>query len=236
MTKHGRRGGWRRGAGRKRQSRAVMHRIRPVHARRYPSHVTLSFVRSVGNLRRQLIFKTLRAIFARPNVEGFQVVHYSVQTDHIHLVVEAANRKAFSSGMRSLGIRAALRINALLGRKKGRVVRDRYHRRDLFSALQVRRVLRYVLLNGQKHEAVVKGQLDPCSSSGAFDGWLELFTVNERGILHSTGDPRRGLPTAAREAPSPAPWTELLASGWRSEGLLSPWDGLRWSPPLLLEE
>ncbi len=61
----------------------------------------------------------------------------------MHLVVEAVHRKAFSSGMRSLGIRCGLRLDKLFGRKRGKVLRDRYHRRDLFSARQVRAVLRY---------------------------------------------------------------------------------------------
>ncbi len=109
---------------------------------------------TLGSLRQERIFNTLREIFRYPNVPGFHVVQFSIQTDHVHLVVEASHRNTFSSGMRSLGIRAGLRLNKLFGRKRGKVVRYRYHRRDLFTALQVRRVLRYVLLNGHKHGVV----------------------------------------------------------------------------------
>ena len=217
-----RRGGRRVGAGRKRTSRLVMHRRRPPHALRYPSHVTVTFLRRVGSLRQQRIFETLREIFRHPNVPGFHVCEFSIQSDHVHLVVEAIHRKAFSSGMRSLGIRCGLRLNKLFGRRKGKVVRDRYHRRDLFTASQVRHVLRYVLLNGHKHGVVAEGALDPFSSARSFDGWLVLYELDENMQPRATGDPigPRGRPVV--------PWTKLLAEDWRELGLISPWEGLKW--------
>jgi hypothetical protein len=156
----------------------------------------------------------LREIFLRPNVDGFQVVHHSIQKDHVHLIVEATNRTTFSSGMRSLSIRLALRINWLLRRKSGKVLRERYHRRDLFSARQVRRVLVYVLLNGAKHKVVPFGQLDEFSSSLSFDGWIEALPPSTAGPL--------GL----------SPRTRLLRDDWRPLGLLSPEESIRWAPPM----
>ncbi len=223
-----RRGGRRPGAGRPRTSRLVMHRRRPPHALRYPSPVTLTFVRGLGSLRQQRIFETLREIFRFPNIPGFHVCHFSIQTDHVHLVVEAIHRKAFSSGMRSLGIRCGLRLNKLFGRRRGKVVRDRYHRRDLFTASQVRTVLRYVLLNGHKHDVVAEGALDPFSSASSFDGWLVLYALDENDQPRATGDPAIGLPPIARGARPVTPWTKLLAEDWRELGLISPWEGLKW--------
>jgi hypothetical protein len=209
-------GGARPGAGRKRAPntrRAVVHRVRPPHRSTLPSHVTVSVLKAVGDLRRERIFKALKKIFHHPQTPGFQVVHYSVQKDHLHLVVEASNRGTFSSGMRSLGIRVARRLNRLLGRR-GKVLRDRYHRRDLFSARQVRRVLVYVLLNGAKHKCVPFGQLDSFSSSWSFDGWRDV-----EGVPHATGDP----PRTAR--------TSLLLTEWRELGLISPEESIRWALP-----
>ena len=223
-----RRGGRRAGAGRKRTSRLVMHRRRPPHALRYPAHVTVTFERGLGSLRQERIFDTLRQIFRYPNVPGFHVCHFSIQTDHVHLVVEAVHRKAFSSGMRSLGIRCGLRLNKLFGRKRGKVVRDRYHRRDLFSARQVRAVLRYVLLNGHKHDVVGEGMLDPFSSARSFDGWLVLYALDEKLQPRATGDPILALPPGARGGKPVTPWTKLLAEDWRELGLISPWEGLKW--------
>jgi len=205
-----------------------MHRRRPPHALRYPSHVTVTFVRSLGSLRQQRIFETLRAIFRHPSIAGFHVCEFSIQTDHVHLVVEATNRKTFSSGMRSLGIRCALRLNGLFERRRGKVVRDRYHRRDLFTARQVRAVLRYVLLNGHKHGVVAEGMLDPFSSARSFDGWLVLYTLDEDLRPRATGDPLLVLPPGARGGKPVRPWSKLLGEDWRELGLISPWEGLKW--------
>ena len=202
-----------------------MHRMRPEHARKYPSHVTVPVIPSVArSLRQERVFKTLRAIFLAPKIPGFQVVHHSVQDDHIHLVVEAVDRAAFSSGMRSLTIRLALRLNRLFGRKRGQVVRDRYHRRDLFNGRQVRRVLVYVLLNGSKHRRVPVGQLDPFSSASSFDGWVELEGAGNRPDERARGPTG---PSAIRPSPIRA-WTRLLTSGWRDHGLISPYEAARW--------
>ena len=130
--------------------------------------------------------------------------------------------------MRSLGIRCALRLNALFGRKRGKVVRDRYHRRDLFTARQVRAVLRYVLLNGHKHDVVREGMVDPFSSARSFDGCLVLYELDDELRPRATGDPMLALPLEARGARPVRPWSKLLGEEWRELGLISPWEGLKW--------
>ena len=205
-----------------------MHRRRPPHALRYPAHVTVTFVRGLGSLRQQRIFETLRTIFRCPNIPGFHVCEFSIQTDHVHLVVEATNRNTFSSGMRSLSIRCGLRLNRLFDRRRGKVVRDRYHRRDLFTPRQVRTVLRYVLLNGHKHGVVAEGMLDPFSSARSFDGWLVLYTLDDDLRPRATGDPLLALPPEARGAKPVRAWSKLLGEDWRELGLISPWEGLKW--------
>lgn len=104
--------------------------------------------------------------------DGFRVTHYSIQADHIHILVEAEDRTALSNGMRSLAVRIAMRVNSrVLGRRRGRVWGDRYHRRDLTSPSDVRNALVYVLANHRKHGEVDVGLLDPCSSGPWFTGW-----------------------------------------------------------------
>jgi hypothetical protein len=58
------------------------------------------------------------------------VVHYSIQSDHIHLIVEAESRERLIRGALGLAIRLARAINRVLGRC-GRVWGDRYHFREL---------------------------------------------------------------------------------------------------------
>jgi len=36
---------------------------------------------------------------------GFRVVHFSVQGDHVHLIVEADDNRSLSHGMQSLAVR-----------------------------------------------------------------------------------------------------------------------------------
>jgi putative transposase len=73
-----------------------------------------------------------------------------VQHDHLHLLVEASSKRELSAGMRSVVIRIARYVNALLGRR-GRYWADRWHGRGLRSPREVRNALVYVLANFRKH-------------------------------------------------------------------------------------
>ena len=59
----------------------------------------------------------------------FRVVHYSLQGNHAHFIVEAAGREALGRGMKSLGARLARAVNRVFERS-GRVLEDRYHLRS----------------------------------------------------------------------------------------------------------
>ena len=74
----------------------------------------------VGVLRTQAVFAIVRGVLRAINrraPDGFRVVEFSVQANHIHLLVEASSRKELTSGMRSLTIRLALRVNRALSRR-----------------------------------------------------------------------------------------------------------------------
>jgi putative transposase len=57
--------------------------------------------------------------------------------------------------MKSFSVRA--NRHATLGRGRGRVWGDRYHRRDLTNARQVRNALVYCLASYKKHQRVTSG-------------------------------------------------------------------------------
>ena len=86
-----RRGGARLGAGRKPAGRTpgVPHRARPVHDRRRPVHVTVRAVRGLPSLRAHRIFRAIRGGLACSSSAHFHIVHFTVQTNHLHLLVEA---------------------------------------------------------------------------------------------------------------------------------------------------
>ena len=147
-------GGRRPGAGRPRKDgkhkKGMPHLTRPVLARSYPVHVTWRMNRRVWNLRTGRFFKVLESVMYAGAKKDFRVVHYSFQKDHIHLIVEATDRVALSKGMQGLGVRIALAINALMGRR-GNVMPDRYHASILKNPRMVRNARQYLLTNAYKH-------------------------------------------------------------------------------------
>ena len=137
-------------------------------------------------------------------------MHFSVQSNHIHLLVEADGTRTLGRGMQGLGIRLAKTINRRLGRA-GRVWMDRYHCRALGTPREVRNALIYVLLNGRKHGVSGPG-LDPCSSAAWFKGW-------QQAIAHPSD-----------RAPIVASRTWLASVGWRRHGLINVDERPRGSP------
>ncbi len=153
----------------------------------------------------------LRRAFREGRVRGgFRLIQYAVQPDHLHLIVEASDKEALSSGMQGLSIRIARQLNGMLGRR-GRVFAERYHSRQLKTPRETRNALAYVLLQAHRHAAKASGGrstpvIDPCSSAPLFDG----FTGGRR--------PRAG------------PWDETVVPagmwlskvGWKRYGKIDP--------------
>lgn len=113
-------------------------------------HVTLRVVRGMPSMRGEAVERVVKqalsaqreAAKAKASI-SFQVVHFTIETDHLHLIVEADDRRALARGIAGLEIRVARRLNALLGRKGG-VWSGRYHRHDLRTPAETRNALRYV--------------------------------------------------------------------------------------------
>src|SRR6185437_15075453 len=146
-------GGKRNGSGRKPTGpRArLRHAPRPVLKSRFPVHVTWRMRRGVWNLRTRRCFTALATAFwGGANRFGFKLVHYSVQGNHVHLLVEARDEKALSKGMNGLGTRIARRLNRVMQRR-GKVLDDRYHGHILRTPTEVRRARTYLLQNANKH-------------------------------------------------------------------------------------
>jgi putative transposase len=146
-------GGKRRGAGAKHKGprRRVAHKKRPILKRRFPLHVTVRMRDDVCRLRNNQCFKVLTHVFQVVNARiGFRVVHYSIQGNHVHLLVEADATKELSRGMQGLNGRMATALNRLMHRN-GKVLADRYHAVILRTPTQTAHALHYVLNNRQHH-------------------------------------------------------------------------------------
>ncbi len=220
------RGGSRQGAGRKRLPAGLSstpHRARPKHQAAYPVHVTLrAFVYS---LRKQVVARAVLRALRDSHKKAFRIAHYSVQDNHVHLIVEAENQFALSSGLRGLAIRVARRVNQLLLRR-GRFWADRWHGHVLKSPREVRNALVYVLKNRHKHAhkhanastmrvisdrpasvPSAPGKIDELSSARWFNGFANPIRIPTAC--------RRGEPPCVARAN-----TWLLRIGWRRYGLI----------------
>jgi putative transposase len=165
-------GGARANAGRKPKGErpGVSHHGRPELSGREPVHVTLRAREHVWNLRTRRCMEpfraALRAIGRRR--EAFRVIHYSVQGNHVHLVVEAGSPAKLSNGMNALAARFAKGVNAVMG-TRGKVFSDRFHAHVLRSPAETRNALTYVLGNFASHaqrrgERVSPSRPDPFAS------------------------------------------------------------------------
>ena len=136
-------GGARKGAGRKPRGRPSMpHATRAKIEPRYPLQVTIRAAPGLPSLRSARVFGALRRAIARASFDRFRVVHFSIQKDHCHFIVEGDEARRARGGMHGLAIRLALAVNRALGRK-GKVVGDRYHVRPLTTPRQMRASMVY---------------------------------------------------------------------------------------------
>ena len=159
----------------------------------------------------KLVRELERSLAAACERGRFRVVHYSIQPDHVHMIVEATNKEALACGMKAIGARLARAVNRIFQRR-GPVLADRYHLHVLRTPREVRHALAYVLLNARRHLAKLgrrlpaEPKIDPASSGRWFAGWV-------RGVR--TTHPGKPPPVAS-------PHTWLLRVGWRRDGLIDP--------------
>jgi REP element-mobilizing transposase RayT len=158
--------------GRPRKKGSESHLRRPALASRFPVHVTLRVRHDVWQLRSKRCYSAIRGAFAAGRERfGFRLNEYSVQGNHLHLIVEASDGVALSRGMQGLSIRMARALNRVMHRH-GKVFAQRFHSKILRTPTQVRNAVHYVLFNRHHHAAqfnrpVAATWRDPFSSAHA---------------------------------------------------------------------
>ncbi len=194
------RGGTRAGAGRKRSKNSGMPHLRRAEiATRHPVHVTLRVARGCWNLRSFRALRVIEAAFHAGRARfGFRLAHYSIQGNHLHLIVETEGKQSLARGLKGLEVRLARALNRMMGRT-GRVFADRYHAHILKTPRETARALRYVLMNFAHHartwgERISATFIDPFSS------------------VRYLASPTEGF------APVTGPLTWLLRFGWQGAG------------------
>ena len=189
-----RRGGRRPGAGRPKSKTSGMSHLTRQSMRNCPAHVTLKIRHCVGNLRTDKRFRRIqRAFFFACDRFGMSLLQFSVQGNHIHLIVEAVDRHCLAKGIQALCIRIARGINGVSDRR-GTVFADRYHAHILTTPTEVRHALHYVLHNQQNHRrkqalSTHAWYIDPFSSASGEACWY----VHEVGAAMIVAAPRTWL-------------------------------------------
>jgi hypothetical protein len=208
------RGGKRAGAGRKRKGPRprVPHRPRARIDEHKASLVTTRLRPDIWRLRSERCFRAVRrSLVAGCARFGARIVHFTAQANHLHLVLEADDRRCLWRCMQGLSVRIAKAVSKVMDRH-GSVFSDRYHNFVFASPRAARNALRYVLLNTRRHDrqlgrARPARWVDPLSSALYFDGWREQEAVPK---------PRPDDPW-----PVVAPQSYLLRVLWRRRGLIA---------------
>ena len=112
-------GGARQGAGRRPPNIAA---ARPTPASHRASRGLPGPHHPAGSRRSEVaapaeIFTVIRRALAASSNAGFRVLHFSVQDDHLHLIVEANDTNALALGVAGIKIRLARAINRVLARR-----------------------------------------------------------------------------------------------------------------------
>ena len=153
--------------------------------------------------------------------EGFRIVEYSLQSNHIHMIVEAEDERALSRAMNGILSGMARLLNRHWGRK-GKVFEDRYHAELVRTPTQCRNTLCYVLANARKHGSRSLGP--SLEGEGA-----DPFSTAPWFPFHSPDDAPLAQPAKPKPAAFPKSW--LLRSGWRKGGTITVQDHPRLPKP-----
>ena len=187
-------------AGRKDRAGPRMgHDRRARHDARHPVLLTLRAARGVPSLRSRGLFTAVRDAITQTGDAAFRVLHFSVQQDHVHAILEGDSHDALVAGIRGLVIRIALAVK--------RVAR-------------VRKVWAIATTHARWRRRARFATRSPtcCSTSGSICARRPASILAAQGPGSAAG--RVATNPAAAPAPTSAARTWLAATGWRRLGLI----------------
>lgn len=125
-------------------------------------HLTIKVRKNKADIKSKKILKALHHAIIRARLKGITIIHYTLEYDHVHLLVEAGNNRVLHLGMQAFGISFSKAINKIKT-AKGAVYKHRYHFRRILSRPQLKNTIHYILGNGIKHRRT-KSFIDPYNS------------------------------------------------------------------------
>lgn len=153
--------------------RGIRHIARDEIRRLTPLHLTVKIEKQKAGLRNKSILKTLHTSIKKARQKGLKIIHYTLEYDHIHLLVESDNNETLGRGMQSFGISFSKGINKIKA-TKGKVFKTRYHFRKLKTPKEVKNAINYIFGNSIKHKNAIS-VVSPYNSLVAVENFSNLY-------------------------------------------------------------
>ena len=140
----------------------IRHISRPAIKGVSALHLTIKVRENKAEIKSRKVLKALHHAIKRARLRGLKVIHYSLEYNHVHLLVECGSHVCLRKGMQALGISLAKAINRIKC-TKGVVYKHRYHFRKLNSRRELKNAMIYIFKNGMKHGRS-RSVIDPYNS------------------------------------------------------------------------
>ncbi|MFA6237483.1 MAG: transposase [Bacteriovorax sp.] len=140
----------------------IRHTSRPFLKRPASLHLTVKIQKNKADIKNKGVLKILKRAILNARKQNLKVIHYSLEYDHVHLLIEANNNRILGKGMQAFGVTMAKAINRVR-KLKGSVYKHRYHFHQISSSRQLKNVMMYIFRNGMKH-GTAKGLVNPYNS------------------------------------------------------------------------
>jgi REP element-mobilizing transposase RayT len=144
--------------------KSIAHRTREDIPSQSPVHVTIKINKQiVYTLRNKILFKKISRAIMKARARGLRVIHFSVQRDHIHFLLEAKDKILLGKSMQAMMISLAKSLKFASKTSLKKIFKDRYHVHILKTLTEIKNAKLYILGNALKHGAI-KDQFDTFSS------------------------------------------------------------------------
>ncbi|MDD4975224.1 MAG: transposase [Bacteriovorax sp.] len=96
-----------------------------------------------ANIKNKRILKSLHHAIKRARLKKLRIIHYTLEYNHVHLLVEASSNEILHKGMQALGISLSKAVNKI-SQLKGGVYKHRYHFRKINSRCELKNAIHYI--------------------------------------------------------------------------------------------
>jgi REP element-mobilizing transposase RayT len=145
--------------------RGIRHIRRERITRPTSMHLTIKVRANKADIKSKRVLRALHHAIMRARLKNLKIIHYTLEYNHVHLLVEAGDNKTMHRGMQALGISLSKAINKVKC-LNGTVYKHRYHLRKINSSRDLRNVLHYIFHNGIHHKRT-HSLIDPFNSMPA---------------------------------------------------------------------